>query len=158
MTTYHGCLSVVLNPSASQTMNCWPRFTSLLYRTKRVVLNFPASLFTQLLPLHGLAVAGLAAAFSAFFSGSFSTSACTVFSFHSRICLSLRSWLRSFSLSTFCTGVLASIEEQAAVAALWLVIMKTGSMRMLLKAVWLAERANVTKRFSHSSCLGTMAP
>jgi len=34
-----------------------------------------------------------------------------------------------------------------AVAALWLVTMNTGSMRMLLKAVWLAVSANVTKRF-----------
>ena len=46
---------------------------------------------------------------------------------------------------------------EAAVAADWLATMKTGSMRMLLKAVWLADKANVTKRFSHSARFGTMA-
>lgn len=40
-------------------------------------------------------------------------------------------------------------------AALWLVDMKTGSMRMLAKAVWLALRAKVTSRFSHSARFGT---
>ena len=48
--------------------------------------------------------------------------------------------------------------KAAAVAALWLVAMKTGSMRMLLKAIWLAEKAKVTSRFSHSPALGTIAP
>ena len=45
----------------------------------------------------------------------------------------------------------------AAVAALWLTHMKTGSIRMLLKAVWLALSAKVTNRFSHSLFFGTIA-
>ena len=36
--------------------------------------------------------------------------------------------------------------------------MNTGSMRILAKAEWLAESANVANRFSHSDCFGTMAP
>ena len=46
--------------------------------------------------------------------------------------------------------------KAAAVAALWLVIMNTGSIRHEAKATWLAESANVEKTFWHSPVRGMM--
>ena len=46
--------------------------------------------------------------------------------------------------------------KTAAVAAEWPRIMKTGSMRMEPKAMWVDESAHGTSRFSHSSAFGTM--
>ena len=76
----------------------------------------------------------------------------------SRIWLSASRRARSLAWSTFCTGTHASRARHAAVAADWLTTMNTGSMRMLLNAVWLADSANVTSRFSHSPGFGTIAP
>ena len=73
-----------------------------------------------------------------------------------RICPSATSRGLSFAYSTDCTGTPSSIAIAAAVAAVWLDTMNTGSMRMLEKATWLADRANVTSRLSHSACLGTI--
>ncbi len=50
--------------------------------------------------------------------------------FHSKICLSARSFACSLLTPTFCTGVFPSMARQAAVAADWPSTMKTGSMRI----------------------------
>ena len=60
-------------------------------------------------------------------------------------------------MSIACSGQSGSIANAAAVAADWLVTMKTGSIRMLAKATWLAERAKVTSRLSHSAGRGRIA-
>ncbi len=58
---------------------------------------------------------------------------------------------------TSCTTPLPSRASEAAVAADWARIMKTGSMRIEPYAMWLAESATGTRRFVASARFGTMA-
>ena len=80
-------------------------------------------------------------------------------SFHARerFCLSATSLSLSLMYWICCTGIFSATANDAATPADSPRIIHTGSMRMEVMAMWLAETQTGTSRFVHSLSFGVMA-